>query len=128
MSAITFKSKGEFDELKSYLKRAQKDASDLAMLDKYGKRGCEILASATPIDTGETARSWTYEVKKTETGMSLSFKNTNIQNGVPVVILLQYGHATKNGGYVQGRDFVNPAIQPLFDELADILWKEVTKT
>lgn len=128
MSAITFKSKGDFDELKSYLKRAQKDASDLAMLDKYGKRGCEILASVTPIDTGETARSWTYEVKKTETGMSLSFKNTNIQNGVPVVILLQYGHATKNGGYVQGRDFVNPAIQPLFDELADILWKEVTKT
>ena len=94
---------------------------------KYGREGVAALASATPVDTGRTANSWHYKIEQKQGSVSISFYNTNIQNGVPIAVILQYGHATRNGGWVQGRDYINPAIQPIFDKIADAAWKEVTK-
>ena len=96
-------------------------------LDKYGREGVKALESATPVDTGLTARSWYYEIKKTNGSVSISFYNSNIQNGIPIAIILQYGHGTGTGGWVEGRDYINPAIQPIFDKIAEKAWKEVTK-
>ena len=96
-------------------------------LDKYGREGVTALASATPVDSGLTAKSWYYEVSVTNESATISFHNSNIQNGVPIAVILQYGHGTRNGGWVQGRDYINPAIQPVFDKIADAAWKEVTK-
>ena len=84
------------------------------------------LASATPRNTGKTANSWNYEIKQEKCSVSIRFYNTNIQNGVPIAIILQYGHGTRNGGWGQGRDYINPAIQPIFDEIVKSAWKEVT--
>lgn len=98
----------------------------LSMLEKYGQKGVSLLASATPVDTGLTASSWEYRIVETDRGVKIDFINTNIQKDwAPIAILLQYGHATRNGGWVQGRDYINPAIQPLFDKLADDAWEEV---
>ena len=123
---ITIKQRGDFSKLTSYLERIKHvfKASDL---DKYGKRGVELLSDATPVDSGLTASSWDYSVDISSNGASISFFNTNINNGAPIAILLQYGHGTRNGGWVAGRDYINPAIQPLFDEIADEAWKEVTR-
>ena len=85
------------------------------------------LASATPVDTGLTASSWYYEISNKNGSAMISFHNSNIQNGVPIAIILQYGHGTRNGGWVEGRDYINPAIRPIFDRIADDAWKEVTK-
>lgn len=89
--------------------------------------GVDALNSATPKDTGLTASSWYYEIEKTSTGVTIAFYNSNIQNGIPIAIILQYGHGTGTGGWVQGRDYINPAIQPIFDEIAEKAWREVTK-
>ena len=123
---ITFRQKGDFSKLTRYLEKV-KSVVKLSDLDKYGKEGVAALASATPVDTGLTASSWSYEIKQKNGSISISFKNSNIQNGVPIAIILQYGHGTRNGGWVQGRDYINPAIQPIFDKIADEAWKEVTK-
>ena len=123
---ITFRQKGDFSKLTRYLEKV-KSVVKLSDLDKYGKEGVAALASATPVDTGLTASSWSYEIKHGNGTVSISFKNSNIQNGVPIAIILQYGHGTRNGGWVQGRDYINPAIQPIFDKIADEAWKEVTK-
>lgn len=128
MSAITFKSKGDFKKAIEWFGQTKEVVHNLTALDRYGKEGVDALASATPYDTGNTARSWSYKITRTNGSVKLSFHNSNIQNGVPIAILLQYGHATKNGGYVQGRDYINPAIQPIFDRMAEDMWKEVTKT
>lgn len=96
-------------------------------LDKYGRAGVAALSAATPKDSGETASSWEYEIKRTKTTVSIVFNNTNIQNGVPIAIILQYGHATNNGGYVEGVDYINPAIKPIFERIANDAWKEVTQ-
>ncbi|MDD6486624.1 MAG: hypothetical protein PUF61_06765, partial [Spirochaetales bacterium] len=96
-------------------------------LDKFGQAGVDALAAATPKDSGKTASCWYYEITHRNGSSSISFHNSNIQNGVPIAIILQYGHGTRNGGYVQGRDYINPAIRPLFDKIADNAWKEVTK-
>lgn len=109
-----------------YLERA-KEVVKLGDLDKYGREGVAALSSATPVDTGLTARSWEYEISHKPGCVSITFKNTNIQNGVPIAIILQYGHGTRNGGWVQGRDYINPAIQPIFDKITKDAWKEVTK-
>ena len=85
------------------------------------------LSSATPIDSGKTANSWSYEITNKDGSVTITFNNSNIQNGVPIAIILQYGHGTRNGGWVQGRDYINPAIQPVFDEIVDKAWREVTK-
>lgn len=123
---ITFRQKGDFSKLTRYLEKV-KSVVKLSDLDKYGKEGVAALASATPVDTGSTASSWSYEIKHKKETVSISFKNSNIQNGVPIAIILQYGHGTRNGGWVQGRDYINPAIQPIFDRIANDAWREVTK-
>lgn len=94
-----------------------KEVARIGDLDKYGRQGVAALESATPKDTGLTSKSWKYEIKQSKGSVSISFYNTNIQNGVPIAILLQYGHGTRNGGWVQGRDYINPAIQPILMKL-----------
>ena len=123
---ITFRQKGDFSNLTSYLEKAKRGVS-LSILDQYGRDGVVALASATPIESGETANSWYYTIEHGRGTVTLSFHNHNIQNRVPIAIILQYGHGTRNGGWVEGRDYINPAIQPIFDEIADRAWKEVTK-
>ena len=123
---ITFKHKGDFSNLTRFLERA-KEAVHMGDLDKYGRAGVEALASATPVDSGETANSWYYEITNSNGSAKITFNNSNIQNGVPIAIILQYGHGTGTGGWVEGRDYINPAIQPIFDEIANNAWREVTK-
>ena len=123
---ISFRHKGDFSKLTRYLANAKKSikASDF---DKFGMEGVAALASATPVDSGLTASSWYYEIRNENGSITISFNNSNIQNGVPIAIILQYGHGTRNGGWVEGRDYINPVIQPLFDKIAEKAWKEVTK-
>lgn len=124
---ISFRQKGDFSKLTRYLERA-KEAVHVGELDKYGRKGVAALSAATPVDSGQTANSWYYEIKNRKDSVKISFCNSNIQNGVPIAIILQYGHGTRNGGWVQGRDYINPAIQPIFDRLAEDMWREVTKS
>lgn len=123
---ITFRQKGDFSKLTKFLERA-KESVHLGDLDKYGREGVVALASATPVDTGLTANSWHYKIEQRSGSVSIVFYNSNIQNGVPIAIILQYGHGTRNGGWVQGRDYINPAIQPVFDKITEDAWREVTK-
>ena len=123
---ISFRQKGDFSNLTRFLEKA-KGVVNLGDLDKYGREGVAALESATPIDTGQTAKSWSYKVVHKKESVSITFYNSNIQNGVPIAIILQYGHGTGTGGWVQGRDYINPAIQPIFDQIANNAWKEVTK-
>lgn len=123
---IDFKQYGDFSNIEKYLHQIKRTASSLN-LDKFGRAGVAALSSATPVDSGLTSKSWSYEIIKRNGRTTISFHNSNIQNGVPIAIILQYGHGTKNGGWVQGRDYINPAIQPIFDEIANNAWKEVTK-
>lgn len=122
---IRFTHKGDFSKTSRYFKKVRQ-ASQLRILDKYGQRGVNALASATPKKTGKTASSWSYEIVRTQGSISINFNNTNIQNGVPIAIILQLGHGTGTGGWVEGRDYINPAIQPIFDEIVNDAWKEVT--
>lgn len=121
---ITINHYGDFKKLTNFLEK-MKRMFDVSMLDKYGREGVAALSAATPVDSGKTASSWTYEIKDIKDGVALTFNNTNIQNGVSIAIILQYGHGTRNGGWVEGRDYINPAIQPVFDKLANEAWKEV---
>ena len=123
---ISFRHKGDFSNLTRFLERA-KNGVRIGELDKYGRAGVAALASATPVDTGRTASSWYYEVENKNGVAKITFANPNVQNGVPIAIILQYGHGTGTGGWVQGRDYINPAIQPLFDQIANDAWREVTK-
>lgn len=123
---ITFRQKGNFSKLNRYFERV-KEVVKVGDLDRFGREGVQALSSATPRDTGLTATSWEYSIERSSNRVSITFNNTNIQNGVPIAIILQYGHGTRNGGYVQGRDYINPAIQPVFDEIVENLWREVTK-
>lgn len=123
---ISFSQKGDFSKVTKYLNRI-KDTSKLTVFDKYGQAGVAALKSATPVDSGATASSWYYKVESKGSSTSIIFCNSNINEGVPIAIILQYGHGTGTGGYVQGRDYINPAIRPIFDNLADAAWKEVTR-
>ena len=123
---ITFSQKGDFSKFTRYLERL-KETSRLGILDKYGQEGVEALASATPVESGVTANSWHYEIEHGKDSASIVFYNSHVNKGVPIAIILQYGHGTRNGGWVQGRDYINPAIQPVFDRIVDDAWKEVTK-
>ena len=123
---ITIKHYGDFKKLTNFLEK-MKRMFDVSMLDKYGREGVAALSAATPVDSGKTASSWIYEIKDIKDGVALTFNNTNIQNGVPIAIILQYGHGTNHGGWVEGRDYINPAIQPVFDKIANEAWKEVTR-
>lgn len=124
---IRFTQKGNFSKTMKYLKKVKVSVTK-DLLDRYGRMGVEALSNATPVDTGLTAASWYYTTEITNERASLTFHNSNIQNGVPIAIILQYGHGTRNGGWVEGRDYINPAIQPIFDELANKAWWEVVKT
>lgn len=123
---ITFRQKGDFKKLSSFLERT-KEVIKLGDLDRYGKEGVSALSAATPQDTGETSSSWYYTVSRTKNSVSINFNNSNIQNGVPIAIILQYGHSTKNGSWVEGIDYINPALKPIFNKIAEDVWKEVTK-
>ena len=122
---IKFTHKGDFSKVTAYLKRAKKGVSTRS-LEKYAREGVAALSSATPVDTGLTASSWGYEIEQKSGIIRISFTNTNIQNGVPIAIILQYGHGTGTGGWVEGRDYINPAIQPIFDKIVENAWREVT--
>lgn len=123
---ISFRQKGGFIKTERYFDRL-KNRKYLELLKRYGEEGVAALSSATPVDTGLTASSWYYQIENTTTSTSLVFCNSNIQNGVPIAIILQYGHGTRNGGWVEGRDYINPVVQPMFDKLASDAWREVTK-
>lgn len=123
---ISFKQKGDFSKLTRYMERL-KETVRRGILDKYGREGVSLLSSATPVDSGLTASSWYYRIENRNGSAKITFYNSNVQEGVPIAIILQYGHATGTGGWVQGRDYINPAIQPLFDKIADEAWREVTK-
>ena len=123
---ITFRHKGDFSKTSKWLRKIR-EAARLGILDKYGREGVAALASATPTETGKTASSWYYQIERRNGSVAIVFLNSNINNGVPIAIILQYGHGTGTGGWVEGRDYINPAIQPLFDKAANELWREVTK-
>lgn len=123
---ITFRHKGDFSKTKRYLQRV-KTAIKFGLLDKYGREGVAALASATPVDSGTTAASWYYQIENGNGIVKLVFYNSNIQNGIPIAVIIQYGHGTGTGGWVQGRDYINPAIQPVFDKILNDVWGEVTR-
>lgn len=123
---IRLRQKGDFSKATKYLEKAKK-AAGMKDLSKYGKAGVAALSSATPVDSGLTASSWYYEIKNQNGRISIDFCNSNINDGVPIAIILQFGHGTGTGGWVQGRDYINPAIQPVFDKIADEAWREVTE-
>ena len=123
---ITVRHKGNFSKTIRYFAKA-KNAVKVSDLDRFGEEGVAALMSATPIDSGETASQWYYTIERGSGSVTITFNNSNIQNGVPIAIILQYGHATRNGGWVEGRDYINPAIQPIFDKIAEKAWKEVTR-
>jgi hypothetical protein len=123
---IRLTQKGDFSKLNRYLERV-KEVVKIGDLNKYGRQGVEALKAATPVDSGETANSWYYEIKRQNGVVSIEFNNSHIIKGVPIAMILQYGHGTNNGGWVEGRDYINPVIQPLFDKIAEDAWKEVVK-
>jgi len=125
MSILTYKTKGSFENTNKFFKRmSQKNI--FKSLDKYGAEGVAALAAATPVDTGKTASSWSYEIRQTDSSVSIIWKNSNIVDGTPIAVILQYGHGTATGGYVQGVDYINPALRPIFDKITKKIWKEVT--
>ena len=122
---VVFTHKGNFKNTERFLKGAPK-IKYKQILEKYAKQGVAALTSATPVDSGITAESWDYELKMSPGFYSISWTNSNVVDGVPIAIILQYGHGTGTGGYVQGRDYINPAIQPIFDKISESLWREVS--
>lgn len=124
--SININSKGSFSKTMDFLNRSK--SLNFNVLRKYGEEGLAALREATPVKTGLTADSWGYRIVQTDTTMGIEWYNTNVQNGwAPVAILLQYGHATGTGGYVEGRDYINPAMKPIFDRIEQNVWREVTK-
>lgn len=125
---LTVRQKGDYAKLTRYLVNNKRRIKQIVQhqLDKCGKAGVAALESMTPVDTGLTAKSWYYEIEHKDGVSSVTFYNSNLQNGIPIAIILQYGHATGGGGWVEGRDYINPALQPIFDKLAKDAWKEVT--
>lgn len=121
---ISFESKGDFSKLNSFFERTL-ELADLGFLDKYGREGVMALSAATPVYTGLAASSWYYTIERNKNSVSLIWSNSDIENGRNVILLIQYGHATKSGTYVAGRDFINPALKPIFDRIADEAWKGV---
>ena len=121
---IRVESKGSFAKTEKFLYAMQK-AEAIKILNKYGQEGVNALASATPVDSGLTADSWEYETIYKNGRYSIVWSNTNVESGIPVAILIQYGHATGTGGWVEGTDYINPSIRPLFDKIAENVWERV---
>ena len=124
---VIVKQKGDFSKTEKFLNTINKKLY-YRNLQKYAEQGVAALASATPIDSGTTANSWNYEIRQTKNSVSIYWTNSNVNKGVPIAVIIQYGHATRNGGYVQGRDYINPAMRPIFDKIAENVWKEVTSS
>lgn len=122
---ISIRQRGDFKKTEKFLKKSL-GRDYIGVLEKYGQYGVSALSAATPIDTGLTAISWSYKIIQNKDGISVVWENSNVQKGVNIAIILQYGHGTRNGGYVSGRDYINPALRPIFDKMADAAWKEVT--
>lgn len=125
MFSLKSRTKG-FPKTEKFLKKLS-DIPDLSEFKKYGEAGVKALREATPKDSGETSESWTYDISKESGQVKVSFYNTNTNKGVNIAIILQYGHGTGTGGWVEGRDYINPAVQPIFEELAKNMWEEVKK-
>lgn len=115
---------GDFSKTKKFLKQLM-DSQKKLSLDEWGRRGVEALSSATPVDTGKTASSWSYIIENTRNGVRLSWINSNVNNGVNIALLIQYGHVTRSGTYIQGIDYINPALRAVFNNIAEEAWKEV---
>lgn len=127
MGVISVKHGGNFNNLERFLKSSSRRQNLMTILKSYALEGVAALTSATPIDSGKTANSWGYNINLNKNSISLNFTNSNINQGVPIAILIQYGHGTRHGGYVRGRDYINPAIQPIFDNITNAIWREVTQ-
>lgn len=123
---VMFRQKGDFRRTSDFLKRANRLNLDV-ILNQYGQEGVEALRAATPKDTGTTANSWSYVIHKGTGSITITWSNSNIVDGVPIAVILQYGHGTRNGGYVQGTDYINPAMKPIFDKIAQRAWEEVKR-
>lgn len=124
---IKFVQKGNFSKTSIFFEKCL-NLFKIGVLDGYGREGVDALSMATPVDTGKTAASWRYEITNKPGNLSITWVNdSTTKDGIPIIVLIQYGHGTGNGGYVQGRDFINPAIKPIFDRISDALWKEVTE-
>lgn len=124
MSMVTFSVSGDYKKTRKFLQRSQK-MDFRSILAKYGQMGVDALREATPKDSGETASAWGYEIQTTRNGATIYWTNSHINQGVNIALILQYGHGTGTGGWVEGRDYINPSIQPIFDEIADAVVKEV---
>lgn len=122
---ITFKHRGNFSKTEKFLNKAR-ETRYLSILDRYGNEGVNALSSTTPIDSGRTATSWAYRIERTSKSTSIIWYNTNENQGVNIALILQYGHGTGTGGFVRGTDYINPAMKPIFDRLAEEAWREVT--
>ena len=120
------KSKGDFKKIEKFLMRMS-NWSARKVLDSYGKKGVEALAGSTPVRSGTTAASWSYDIEGGDGDWKIVWTNSNINKNVNIAVIIQYGHGTRNGGYVQGRDYINPALQPVFDGFVDEIWEEVTR-
>ena len=125
MVLVVMKQSGSLKNFEGFLYKNRKRRL-YQLLNEYGKQGVELLRDATPVDTGKTATGWDYEIEVSSQGVSLYWVNNNVNEGVPIAILIQYGHATRSGSYVQGIDYINPALRPLFESMATKLWKEVS--
>lgn len=121
---VTFKHKGDLSLTERFMERA-KEAIHRGVYDKYGEMGVQALAEGTPVLTGKTAASWSYTIERSRSSVSIIWTNSNINDGVPIAVILQYGHGTGSGGYVEGIDYIRPAMRPLFKQIADDAWKEV---
>lgn len=119
---IRFRQTGDFSKTEKYLKKVRKQKF-FDLLDSYAQAGAEALADATPKDTGKTASSWSYDIYRTKSSIRIVWKNSNIVDGVPIAIILQYGHATGLGGFVEGEDYINPSIRPVFDDISEFIRK-----
>lgn len=118
---------GNFNKTERFLKRIV-NGEIFKKLEVYGQRGVSTLSQATPVRTGKTSSSWTYEIQQSVDSFTIQWLNTNVNKGVNIAIILQYGHGTRNGGYVRGIDYINPAMKPIFDKMAQEAWQEVTRT
>lgn len=126
MLFISFEHKGDLSKTEKFLNDL-KNRAFYKNLDRYAKIGVTALSEATPIDSGKTALSWDYSIKVDKNSASITWVNSNVNDGQNIAILIQYGHGTGTGGYVRGVDYINPAMKPVFEEIANAIWKEVTK-
>ena len=122
---ISVSSRGGFSKTEAFLRRARD--LRIQILRRYGEEGVRALSLATPKDTGETASSWYYQIKEDKTSTTIEWLNRHVEDSVPIAVILQYGHGTNGGGYVEGIDYINPAMRPLFEEIANSVWKEVSR-